>query len=815
MLYELLTGTRPFGADDLVALVRAMEAETFSPPSDARWAELVRDLLRARPEERLCDIDEIRRRIDAISPPSDRSPLAPGTTFATVAWRMRAPVPEVAAVTVGMTETSPPRRDNLPRERDAFVGRIAEGSALRAQLERSQLVTVTGPGGVGKTRLALHVARGLRDDLAGVAFCDLTEARSADGILYAVARGLDVPLGADPVAQLGHVIAGRGRPLLVIDNFEQVVEHAAATVGAWLDRAPDAVVLVTSREPLRLRGETVFPLDVLSLPLERSREAIEGSEAVSLFVTRAQQSDPVFRFTEDNADTIAQLVRRLDGLPLAIELAAARVKILPPAELRARIEHRLELLTGGARDLPERQQTLRRAIKWSYDLLTPAEQRLFRRLSVFAGGGTLEAIEAVCDTTEDLGVPVLEGVTSLVESSLLVQRGDDGEPRFSMLETFREYGRDALRESGEAEATERAHAAYMMVLAEEETLEMHPAQRDAWLAACDAEHDNFRAAIHHLVTTGQAEWAMRLSEAQDTLARVLAMPAAQAPTRERARALYGAAVLTDLVSENPLTAEGLATEACEIYRKFGDTKAVATTMVAMAWQAQRRGRYADATALFEETVTLWEGMGDATAADLARSNTATTSKLEGDFAKARGLLQQVATASEARGDVRGVASALNGLGDVASSEGDHNAARRFHHQSLDIYRRIGDRWGIAGVLADLGRVDVEARDYPAAVGSLTGALVAFRDVGHQRGVARQLELLSWCASQQGRDGEAVAMASAAAAIRLKIGSPARDAERGRINEALALARGRMTPDGYADAWRSGRTATLDDLLKQS
>jgi tetratricopeptide (TPR) repeat protein len=444
---------------------------------------------------------------------------------------------------------------------------------------------------------------------------------------------------------------------------------------------------------------------------------------------------------------------------------------------------------------------------------------------VFAGGCTLEAAEAVCNTLEDLGVPVLEGITSLVENSLLVQRGDDAEPRFGMLETFREYGRDALRESGDAEATERAHAAYMLVLAEEENLEMHPAQREAWLATCDAEHDNFRAAIRHLVTSGHAEWALRLagalfrfweqrehlSEAQDTLARVLAMPEAQAPTRERARALYAAAVLSDLVRENPL-AERLATEACDIYRAFGDLKALATAMVAKAWQAQRRGRYAEATALFEETVSLWETIGDARAADLARSNTATTSKLEGAFDKARGLLQQVATASQSRGDVRGVASALNGLGDVSTAEGDHEAARRFHYQSLDIYTRIGDRWGIAGVLADLARVDVEARDYPAAVASLTGALLAFRDLGHQRGVARQLESLSWCASQQGRDDQAVALASAAAAIRLKVGSPAREAEHERISEALALARGRMTADGYDVAWRNGRTATLDELM---
>jgi predicted ATPase len=605
------------------------------------------------------------------------------------------------------------------------------------------------------------------------------------------------------------------------------VSAAGALVRELLDACPALTVLVTSRVVLRIYGEQEFPVPPLPLPAPTAAtpSVLLQSPSIALFVQRAAAGRPDFTLTHRNAEAVVDICRRLDGLPLAIELAAARVKILPPAELRARIERRLELLTGGARDLPERQQTLRRAIKWSYDLLTPAEQRLFRRLSVFAGGCTLEAIEAVCDTVEDLGVGVLEGVTALVENSLLVQRGDEGEPRFSMLETFREYGRDALRESGEAEATERAHAAYMLVLAEEENLDMLPEQREAWLAACDAEHDNFRAAIHHLVTSGQAEWALRLagalfrfweqrehlSEGQATLLRVLAMPEAPPLTRERARALYAAAVLSDLVKQNPL-AERLATEACDIYRAFGDTKALATAMVAQAWQTQRRGRYAEATALFAQTVVLWEQLGDARAADLARSNMATTTKLEGSFDKARGLLEQVAAASHSRGDVRGVASALNGLGDVATAEGDHEGARRFHHQSLDIYRRIGDRWGIAGVLADLARVDVEAGDYAAAMGSLTQALVAFRELGHQRGVARQLEALSWCASRQGRDDQAVAMASAAAAIRLKVGSPARDVEHDRIRELLALARTRMTDDRYNQAWQSGRTATLDDLL---
>jgi predicted ATPase/serine/threonine protein kinase len=812
VLYELATGTHPFEAESTLAQLHAIIAHDTPSPAQRlpqvppRFERLLQRMLSKQLERRPSSA-EVEVELKAIAADLDPSLRAFGTM--------------------------PDRpRPGLPPQRTPLVGRTSEIAIVTARLRQLdvRLLTLTGPGGTGKTRLAVQVASEIAAELdGGVAFVNLAPLADPSLVASAIASALGLRETGERslTSAIVEHLRNLGRMLLFIDNFEQV-SAAGALVRELLDACPALTVLVTSRVVLRIYGEHEFPVPPLPLPATgagASPAALLQSPSIALFVQRAAAGRPDFRLTERNAEAVVDICRRLDGLPLAIELAAARVKILPPAELRARIEHRLELLTGGARDLPERQQTLRRAIKWSYDLLTPAEQRLFRRLSVFAGGATLEAIEAVCNTAEDLGVPVLEGVTSLVESSLLVQRADDAEPRFTMLETFREYGRDALRESGEAAATERAHAAYMMVLAEEETFEMHPAQRDAWLVNCDAERDNFRAAIDHLVTTHQAEWALRLAgalfrfweqrehltESQATLARVLAMPEAQAPTRERARALYAAAVLSDLVSENPL-AERLANDACAIYRQFDDTRAVATVMVAMAWQAQQRGRYADATALFEETVTLWEQLGDAAAADLARSNTATTAKLEGAFDKARGLLQHVAMASEARGDARGVASALNGLGDVATSEGDHDAARRFHHQSLESYRRIGDRWGIAGVLADLARVDVEARDYAAAVGSLTAALRAFHELGHQRGVARQLEALAWCASQQGRSDQAVRLASAAAAIRLKTGSPARRHERGRIDETLALARRDMTPGHYADAWRLGRTATIDELL---
>jgi tetratricopeptide (TPR) repeat protein len=548
--------------------------------------------------------------------------------------------------------------------------------------------------------------------------------------------------------------------------------------------------------------------------------------SIALFVQRATAGRPGFSLTPKNAGAVVEICCRLDGLPLAIELAAARVKILPPAELLARIERPLELLTGGARDLPERQQTLRQAIKWSYDLLSPPEQKLFRRLSVFAGGCTLEAAEAVCNTTEDLGIDVLDGVTALVDNSLLVQRvSEEREPRFVMLETFREYGREQLAAHGEEAATRKAHAAYMLVIAEEEHLEMAPDEREHWLRCCDVEHDNFRVASHWLISSGDVEWALRLgtalfrfweqrdhlTEGRETLARMLAMPGAAARTRSRARAIYCAGVLADIQADLD-AAQVHGREARDIYRECGDIQGIATATIILAFQAQRRGRYAEAVSRFGETVSLWTQLGDATAVDLAKSNMAHAAKLGGDYDTARGLLEVVASSAQARGDVRGFAGALNGLGDVAASQGDYAAARRYHHESQAKYDEIDDRWGVARVLTDLANVDLQAEDYPQADSSFKEALRAFRELGHQRGVARQLESLAWCATCQSRAESAVALASAASAIRQRIAAPPKPAERGRIERTLSQARQRISPEEYERAWSHGHTAPLDHLL---
>ena len=593
VLYELATGTHPFESDSALGILHAITTEAARSP---------REVLPETPP--LLD----RLLMSMLAKTESERPTAAEVEaeLTLLASGQREPH-DIAAAT---TQHARRRSHNLPPQRTALLGRARELARIEELIVGGgvRLLTLTGPGGTGKTRLAIQAAENLAPRFeGGVAFVNLAPLADAALVASAVARSLEVRESGDlPLeSAIAEHLRGRGVTLLFMDNFEQVSD-AATLVQHLLDACPELTVLVTSRQGLHIYGEQEFPVPPLPLPAPGalfSPSTLIDCASVALFVQRAAASRPDFTLTPKNAGAVVEICYRLDGLPLAIELAAARVKILPPAELLARITRPLELLTGGARDLPERQQTLRQAIKWSYDLLSPAEQKLFRRLSVFAGGCTLEAAEAVCNTLEDLGVDVLDGVTSLVDNSLLVQRAaEDRELRFVMLETFREYGREQLLASGEADATARAHAAYMLIVAEEEHLEMSPAERETWLRYCDLEHDNFRAASHWLVSSGDAEWALRLgsalfrfweqrdhlTEGRETLTKMLALPGAAAPTRLRARALYCFSVLCDIQGEIDI-ALTLGRESCRIYRELGDLQGVASTTIILAFQAQRQG----------------------------------------------------------------------------------------------------------------------------------------------------------------------------------------------------------------------------------
>jgi predicted ATPase len=589
--------------------------------------------------------------------------------------------------------------------------------------------------------------------------------------------------------------------------------------------------MVTSRAALHVYGEHEFPVPPLALPDTRSVPSVQvllQCPAVALFVQRAVASKPDFELDRENASAVSEICARLDGLPLAIELAAARVKVLSPSSMLRRLASRLQLLTGGSRDLPQRQQTLRAAIDWSYDFLDAAEQKLFRRVSVFVGGCTLEGAEAVCNTKDDLDLDLLDAIASMVDKSLAQQvEQAKGESRFAMLETIREYALEKLETSGEEVLTKRAHAAYCLVLAEEEATEQSGAEGAEWLERFASEHDNFRAALEWLTETGDAEWGLRLgtalfryweireylAEGRDRLGRLLKLPGAAAPTKLRMRTLFAAGVLAGEQGDYA-SAEALITESQDIAHRLGDKTGIAVSLNALAVFARDRGDVATAHVLFETSLGLWRELGDQKAVARALSNLANVLKLQGDYDRARELYAECLAIFQGLGDRTGVAWALNYQGDVARDQGDSAAAQALYEQGLVIFREIGDRWGIAGTLADLGSLAREQRNYPRGHSLYRESIKIFQELEHKRGIARLLECFACSAAAQLDVERSLRLAGAAAALRQNIGAPLTPAEQAKLEAALAPARQALSNTVGATAWLEGWTLPVEKVVEE-
>jgi predicted ATPase/class 3 adenylate cyclase len=577
------------------------------------------------------------------------------------------------------------RPNNLPLQPTPFLGREREVSEVVERLGRPdvRLLTLTGPGGTGKTRLALQAAAELLEDFAnGVFFVDLAPLIDPDLVPGAIAAVLGVrEEGGRRVHERLRDVLSPQTLLLVLDNFERLTK-AAIVVSELLIACPGLKVLATSRVPLHVRAEQLYPVPPLTLPgpAESSDAgAIAHSEAVQLFVERAQAARPDFALTVPHAPVVAEIVRRLDGLPLAIELAAARVRLLPPAALLKRLESRLSVLTGGPRDAPVRQRTLRDEIAWSYGLLSNDEQALFRRLAAFVGGCTLAAAEAVAGRDGDLDV--FAGLGSLVDSSLVRQDEHDGEPRFTMLETIREYGLERLTESGEEPAVRKSLAAYFLALAQAAEPELTGPTQFTWLAQLETEHSNLRAVLEWTLEH-DAETALRLAgalgrfwryrayftEGRSWLERALAEgPAGM--TQDRAKALHGAGVLARQQSDYRQAAV-LLDEALAHYRELGDEHGVADALDGLGNVALGQGDLERAEKLFEEVLRLWRSQED----------------------------------------TNGIARALDDLGSVAQSRGELERAMALKEQSLGLYRKLQDEWNVARLLNNLGYTASEAGD---------------------------------------------------------------------------------------------------------
>ena len=815
VVYEMITGRRAFqkntAAETIVAILRD-EAEpitlhTPDAPAPLCWA--IERCLAKESEKRYVSTRDLARELAAI----------------------RERFSEKAVMQV---ESRPA---NIPVQRTGFVGREKEVAAARELLLREdvRLVTVTGPGGIGKTRLAVEVAGSLLDRFpGGIHFVPLSLLRDP-GLLASVilqTLGIREAAGQPPLEILKKNLQDslRAPTVFLLDNFEHLVQ-AASTVAELLAVAPNLKILVTSRAALHVYGEHEFPVPPLTLPDARSLPSVKallGYPAVALFVQRAIAVKPDFELNRENVRAVAEICARLDGLPLAIELAAARVKVLSLSAMETRLASRLQLLTGGARDLPQRQQTLRAAIDWSYDLLNAAEQRLFRRLSVFVGGCTLEGAEAVCDTKSDLDLDLLDGMASMVDKSLMQQvEQANGESRFAMLETIREYAREKLEASSEEASTRRAHAAYCVILAEEEATDHGGAGGTEWLERFGLEHDNFLAALEWLTETGDAEWGLRLgtalfrfwetreyfAEGRDRLDKLLKLPSAAAPTKARARALFSAGVLT-IEQGDYAAADALMRESLDIARQLGDKQGVAVSLNALGVLVRDRGDVAVAHSLFEENVVLWRELGDQKAVARSLSNLANVVKLQGDFVRARSLYAECLSIFRALGDRTGVAWSLNYQGDVARDQGDMAAALMLYEQALVIFRELGDRWGIAAVLGDLGSMATEQREYRRAHALYRESIKIFQELEHKRGIARLLECFACSAAAQVDAERSLRMAGAAAALRQNIGAPLTPAEQTKLEASLEPARRALTNTAGATAWLEGWSMPIEKAIEE-
>ncbi len=728
------------------------------------------------------------------------------------------------------------RPNNLPIPGSAFVGREKELAAAKELLLRPdvRLVTVTGPGGIGKSRLALEVARDRVEHFpSGVYFVPLAGVNDPGSIAIVIAQTLGVrETGGQPQLETlkEYLQTSLVSPmLLLLDNFEHLLVEAPL-LAELMAVAPQLKFLVTSRAPLHIYHEHEFPVPPLALPDAKCLpplEVLSQYSAISLFVQRAAAVKPDFKINQDNATAVVEICSRLDGLPLAIELAAARTKLLSPSAMRTRLASRLQLLTGGARDLPARQQTLRQAIDWSYDLLTAPEQRLFRRLSVFVGGCTLEAVESVCDTKRDLGLDVLDGMASMVDKSLARQiEQADGEPRFLILETIREYGLGKMAESGEQAQTRRAHAAYCLVLAEEGAAEESCSNPKEWLDRFDLEHDNFRAALEWLTETGDADWGFRLgaalfrfwemreylAEGRNQLGKLLKLEGAAVPSTARLRVLFAAGVLAGEQGDY-IVADVLLKESLEIGRRLDDKRSVAVSLNALAVTARDRGDLPASRALFEESLALWRELNDPSAVARALSNLGNVVKMEEDYTHARSLYEECLSIFRDLGDRTGAAWALNHQGDAARDQGHSDVARSLYEQSLATFRELSDRWGIAGSLADLGNLAREQGDCREADSLYRESITIFQSLEHKRGVARLLESFACSAAAQSEPDRSLRLAGASAALRQSIGAPLTAAEQAKLERGLEPARQALTTTMGRTVWLEGWVMPVEKAIE--
>jgi len=768
---------------------------------------------------------------------------------------------------------------NLPSQLSSFVGREWEIAEVKRTLSASRLVTLTGMGGCGKTRLAIQVATGLAGDYTwGVWLVELAALRDPSFVPQTVASSLG--MCEQSCCTLDETLIDflhSKQLLLILDNCEHVIGACAQLAEFLLQACPHLVILATSREALGITGELTFHVRPFSLPEPRSSlslEALMQSEAVQLFMDRAVAVKPDFQLTSQNAAAVVQLCQHLDGLPLAIELAAARLKTLAVEQIAARLDDRFNLLTMGSRTAMPRHQTLRGAVDWSHELLTEKEQLLFRRLSVFAGGWSLEAAEAIC--TNRVGFvsnEVLDLLTQLVNKSLVLVQDQDGQARYRMLETIRQYARDRLLESGESNQIRDRHLDWFCKWVEEAEPHLQGPEQVAWFNRLEADYDNLRAAMEwsledeNSAANASAEIGLRLaasehwfwilrdhrSEGSVWLDRVLARnPATSALAKaNRAKVLCGAGFLAswrrDLERATSLSEESLA-----LFRELGDERGIGRALYNLALVANNQEDYSRGRMLAEESAVLLRKVGDKGNLVWSLNSLGYAALRQRDYERAADFYQGALALSREIGDITSIALLLPDVGQVFQFQGEYERAIPLLEESLILLRQLNSKTGIPYTLAQLGQVALHQGDYEKAKawceeslsllrelgytesmhwpldllgitacrqGEYERAATFFREAlalnkrfGYRQGIAENLAGLGAVAAEQGQFEPAVKLFGAAEALLDVVGTDLGPADREQYRHCVAAVRAQLDEATFATAWAEGRAMTREQAI---
>ena len=728
------------------------------------------------------------------------------------------------------SKTKQPKH-NLPAQPTPFIGRAKQIAAIKESLLRTDthLVTLMGPGGTGKTRLSLQVAQEMLDQFPnGVHFVPLADDTDANRLISRVAQQLEVREGGLPLLENVKDYLRDKRLLLVLDNFEQLVS-AAAVVAELLAAAPQLKILTSSRIALNLQGEREYLVPPLELPQAEHESTLEHlleRESITLFVGRAQAVHPNFALNKDNASDVAEICRRLDGLPLALELAAARVKLLPPRAILTRLDDKLKLLTGGARDLPTRHQTLRNTLEWSYDLLNQDEKILYARLGVFVGGFTLEAVEAVCN--QDGRLDILESLTSLVNNSLLRQEETaDGEPRFGMLETIRAYAVERLVERGEMEVLRAQHAGYFSnLIASQALLELYSAKALYWLDWLEREHDNVRATLNwYLADRDSAEllatlvfaltwfWYRRgyFSEGRRWAERALASPALKPGGPAHALALGSNGLLAIWQGEQQI---GLAhlQESLAIWQRLEDKPWLAPILLANGIALINMGRDSAALPFMQKALAIFEEANQPYFRVFTLVHLGNAELGLGNTDQARAWLEKAQPEADAIGDSWLLSFALNNLGEVARTLGQYDRARTYYEQSESLLRSIDDKGDLARLIHTLGYIAQYEEDFELAESQFRKSLAMFRRLGNRRGIAECLAGLAGLKARQGQIEWGAIMLSAAESVLKITGGAWWPADRVEVERNREMLRSALRADEFEKATKTGRAMNMDQAI---